>query len=193
MSNLYEALPISSKCIRVLEVYPDSLETPHTNHEIYGKLSVVNLEDDLAPQFIALSYVWGVYAPEQPRHVQCGTSRIEITPNGFEVLKGLSKKFGDEQFVIWVDAVCINQEDEEEKMRQISLMGDIYSKAATTYIWLGEGTPATDRAMQYLNAAEFLEFFESKDDIVRPRPWRVVFLAAFAQYKLTRYPYIRGS
>lgn len=190
MSSLYEALPLpaSSKCIRVIEVYPNSLETPHTDREVHGELSVINLEDDPAPKFTALSYVWGVYAPE-PHHVRCGASRIRITPNNFAALTTLSKKFGNDKFVIWVDAICINQEDEEEKRRQIGMMGDVYSKAAVTYIWLGEGTPETDRAMQYLNTAGFLEFFKSKDGTIRPRPWRAALSAILARFSLTRHPY----
>jgi hypothetical protein len=52
---------------------------------------------------------------------------------------------------IWVDAVCINQTDAEEKKHQIQLMSDIYSKAEVTYIWLGEATNNSDLAMDFLS------------------------------------------
>lgn len=148
MSSACEALPLpaSSKRIRVLEVYPNSLATPHTDRQMHGELSVINLEDDPVLKSTALSYVWGVFALDSQR-IRCGTSRIKITPSNFAALTTLSKKFGNDKFGIWVDAICINQEDEEEKRRQIGMMGDVYSKAAVTYIWLGEGTLETDRAM----------------------------------------------
>lgn len=37
---------------------------------------------------------------------------------------------------IWIDAICINQ-DEEEKINQISLMNQIYRRAETVWLWLG--------------------------------------------------------
>lgn len=43
-----------------------------------------------------------------------------------------------EDFRLWADAICINQEDEEEKSRQIARMSDIYRFADTVYAWLGE-------------------------------------------------------
>ncbi|KAJ4288049.1 hypothetical protein N0V90_012065 [Kalmusia sp. IMI 367209] len=38
----------------------------------------------------------------------------------------------------WIDAICINQEDLEEKSQQVSIMGDLYTKSAMTWVWLGE-------------------------------------------------------
>jgi hypothetical protein len=39
---------------------------------------------------------------------------------------------------LWVDALCINQVDLDEKRHQIALMADIYTKASTVIMWLGE-------------------------------------------------------
>jgi hypothetical protein len=44
---------------------------------------------------------------------------------------------------LWIDALCINQEDEVEKETQILLMGDIYQKCASCWIWLGETNSKT--------------------------------------------------
>lgn len=51
---------------------------------------------------------------------------------------------------IWIDAICINQEDKYELSHQLLLMGRIYANARETYFWLGEGDPATDKAIEYL-------------------------------------------
>ena len=40
--------------------------------------------------------------------------------------------------VVWADGICINQGDVHEKEAQVQLMGDIYSKAEKTIVWLGE-------------------------------------------------------
>jgi hypothetical protein len=42
-----------------------------------------------------------------------------------------------EEIRLWIDAVCINQEDNEEKSWQVELMASIYAQATTTIIWLG--------------------------------------------------------
>ena len=68
-------------------------------------------------------------------------------------------------FVIWIDAICINQNDEREKANQISLMQDIYSTTNPTYIWLGEGNPGTDEAMYYLRSASFQKYLVPETEI----------------------------
>ena len=39
---------------------------------------------------------------------------------------------------LWVDAICINQNDLEERSSQVALMGTIYSRAMDTIVWLGK-------------------------------------------------------
>ena len=40
--------------------------------------------------------------------------------------------------LIWIDALCINQDDLHERANQVKLMGNIYGRAETVNIWLGE-------------------------------------------------------
>lgn len=56
---------------------------------------------------------------------------------------------------IWVDAICINQDDEDEKDHQIPLLDVIYSCATTVYIWLGAGTSTSSSyaAINWLSKA----------------------------------------
>jgi hypothetical protein len=51
-----------------------------------------------------------------------------------------------ESFLLWADAICINQED-EEKVGQISRMGDIYRLADRVYAWLGENRKSENDAI----------------------------------------------
>ena len=51
---------------------------------------------------------------------------------------------------LWVDALCINQEDYEEKNRQIPLMAMVYGAARAATIWLGPADANSDLAMRYL-------------------------------------------
>jgi hypothetical protein len=82
---------------------------------------------------------------------------------------------------IWVDAICINQDDEDEKMAQILLMKDIYSHAETVYIWLGLGSASTDRAIHYLMNTGFVRniFVDgnpTKGLLSKPSVWKAAWL-----------------
>ena len=146
-------LPPGSRCVRLLRVgehtNPDGDDGP-----IWGNLFLADL--DQKPEFAALSYRWG-------------------EDNCHSALVHLRRKFGS--FVIWVDAICIDQSKPEEKAQQLPLMGDIYSLAKPVYIWLGKGNLKTDRAMRFLSETGFNDcFFEAGDPkrgvLSKPRIWR---------------------
>ena len=52
--------------------------------------------------------------------------------------------------VVWIDALCINQDDTREREQQIMLMRSIYQHAASLLIWLGEETGDSNLAMDLL-------------------------------------------
>jgi hypothetical protein len=59
------------------------------------------------------------------------------------------------ELVIWIDAICINQADMEERAVQVRIMDKVYSKAAHTIIWLGradEYTPAAAETIKRVAA-----------------------------------------
>lgn len=84
-----------------------------------------------AGDYRSLSYVWG---PEQPNHKK----RLLVTPQGVlriktslgAALQRLRQKA--KELVLWVDAICINQEDEHEKAKQIMLLPQVFQRATCT-------------------------------------------------------------
>ncbi|KAJ4353241.1 uncharacterized protein N0V89_004968 [Didymosphaeria variabile] len=77
-------------------------------------------------RFTALSYVWG--DPTAPKSILIdGKTRFWVTRNLFDALKTLRRPDGALMF--WIDAICINQDDPEEKRWQIGLMRRIYRQA----------------------------------------------------------------
>lgn len=152
--QLYDSLPLppGSRSIRLLELCASKANEP----SLAGTLRVANL--DASPSFASLSYVWGKEreaasssaSSASPRHtIMCqGGCTLQITANCYEALWHIRKRF--RAVVIWVDSICINQEDEEEKVGQIPLMQDIYSLAEAVYIWLGPGDESSDRAIKFL-------------------------------------------
>jgi hypothetical protein len=57
------------------------------------------------------------------------------------------------QRVLWIDAICINQDDQEEKEHQIKAMADIYGNANRVVVWLGEAADDSDKALEVIRLA----------------------------------------
>jgi hypothetical protein len=51
---------------------------------------------------------------------------------------------------LWIDAICINQKDNEEKSQQIKSMQELYSTASLVIIWLGKSDPTSDEAIRLI-------------------------------------------
>ncbi|KAJ2995770.1 hypothetical protein NUW58_g1176 [Xylaria curta] len=110
-------------------------------------LKAVNINE--APQYFALSYAWDA---------QSDTVPIEVNGQGFSVSSDLAdailrlRGFGlDEMDLknrvewVWIDKICINQEDLMERSEQVQIMNVIYSQAIKTLIWLGpDGDECSD-------------------------------------------------
>lgn len=92
----------------------------------------------------ALSYEWG--DPQQPRHwMRLNNGYVSIRQNLFDFLKTARSKLQSEPNLgkhLWIDALCIDQENVEEKGHQIGLMGELYRRASTVYVWLGSASSA---------------------------------------------------
>ncbi|OCL11331.1 hypothetical protein AOQ84DRAFT_424047, partial [Glonium stellatum] len=94
----------------------------------------------------ALSYVWGSAQDTVPIHINKKT--FDITRN----LEGALREFrlGDRPLALWVDAICINQRDNDEKSKQIQLMGKIYKYAKRVLVWLGPESNSVGKAFRFI-------------------------------------------
>ncbi|KAF5008799.1 hypothetical protein FDECE_4939 [Fusarium decemcellulare] len=152
-NELYDHLPLlpSRRCIRVLDLSSNpkrllpSKFSCSDPKELVGTLRVVNLDN--CPSFTALSYVWGSAAPGEA-FITCNSCRIPITTSCYQALASLQPAWG--KLIIWVDAICINQKNDEEKNVQIPLMQEIYTWARHVYIWLGPGDSTTKKHFSFL-------------------------------------------
>ena len=81
--------------------------------------------------------------------------------------------------MVWIDAICIDQENPEERGRQVQLMAKIYSNALCVIVWLGEDVEGTNGALEDIRRAANEELIEpsrkemSLQAILRllQRPW----------------------
>jgi hypothetical protein len=124
---LYQRLKSTESEIRLLILNPGECDA-----EIECSFQVASL--DVSCEFEALSYVWGDMSNLQPIIVD--DTKFEVTVNLAAALRRV--RHIQQPRILWVDAICINQNDPEEKNTQIPLMGRIYTTASTVLVWLGE-------------------------------------------------------
>lgn len=140
----YKYSPLSGpRQIRLLKLHPGaSPEDP----QLFVDLVTVPL--DAAPPFAALSYAWGDPLPQI--EIRCCGLAAKIGLNLSSALRQLRPAAAEPGWLIWADALCINQGDTAERNAQVRMMGDIYAEATTTLIWLGEEDDDVARAMTWL-------------------------------------------
>ncbi|KAK0741857.1 heterokaryon incompatibility protein-domain-containing protein [Apiosordaria backusii] len=123
----YTPLPDSASSIRLLRLLPGSRQ-----QDIECMLYVTELTAAV-DQYEALSYVWGDALPTTPIQVNGGTLQIGL--NLRTAL--LNLRLINQPRILWFDAICINQQDFDEKPGQINTMGQIYRSALRCVVWLG--------------------------------------------------------
>jgi hypothetical protein len=97
------------------------------------------------PPYTALSYHWG--NPAITKTVMINEQKAQVTVNLEAALRQLE---ADGYSKIWVDAICINQDDSEERSRQILRMRKIYTQASEVVAWLGIGDENSKVAMKFI-------------------------------------------
>ena len=98
-----------------------------------------------AQPFTALSYCWS--SAEDLKEITLNGETITIRRNLWHFLESLRHLKGPIR--IWVDYICINQQDVKERGHQVQLMADIYKTARAVYAWLGAASLHTDVAMEF--------------------------------------------
>ncbi|KAK1978745.1 heterokaryon incompatibility protein-domain-containing protein, partial [Colletotrichum cereale] len=106
--------------------------------EVRGDFTVVDQDDETPYQCI--SCAWGDVL--DTTHIVVGGERFTVTRSLFSALRRIRST--QNPITLWADALCINQEDSEEKRLQVNKMFRIYSNCSHCFIWLGEID--TDRA-----------------------------------------------
>ncbi|KAH7149258.1 heterokaryon incompatibility protein-domain-containing protein [Dactylonectria estremocensis] len=84
-----------------------------------------------------MSYVWG--DPTETNPIYVDRHEFAATKNLVASLHRVQQLLrADETLPLWIDAICINQGDVEERNAQVSQMKQIYEKSAMVITWLGE-------------------------------------------------------
>lgn len=140
-AGIYGSERLQKGEIRLLVVYP----APNKYYPVVCALRTEKLEGSEKPKYAALSYWWGlenempvyVLSPEDTpsrssdhvtgKEFLDRATRVCVRNNLFCALHRLRRR--DRSVMLWVDRLCINQEDAAEKTEQLNqMMVDIYSK-----------------------------------------------------------------
>ncbi|EHK26244.1 uncharacterized protein TRIVIDRAFT_8990, partial [Trichoderma virens Gv29-8] len=123
------------RSIRLIKVYGAA----NRDDDIYVDLVTASL--DKAPPYEALSYTWDSQLSDQV--IYANGRKFFITKNTHDAIRRLRLEPGETRY-LWIDAICINQNDIAEKSSQVAMMANIYKNAKQVDIWLGNGNSSSD-------------------------------------------------
>ncbi|BCS04917.1 uncharacterized protein AKAW2_80718A [Aspergillus luchuensis] len=119
MSFKYDTLDPNQRQIRLLSIHRSIVG----RGPIHCSLHTVSLDD--SPEFEAISYVWGT--EDATEHIFLDGNAFYVKPNVAKALYQLRRK--SRRRIVWVDTICINQCDIDERNTQVPLMATIYTTA----------------------------------------------------------------
>ena len=125
-------------------------------------LTIISVES--CPPFEALSYVWGQARAVHP--VLCDGGAVSITQNLDDALRSL--RLPTQARRLWVDAVCIDQQNLDERSRQVQYMRLIYSRATRVIVWLGLKAPGLEKAMDLAEIIHEIRSSDRPDETTEP-------------------------
>lgn len=130
MAHLYR--PLQRRQIRLMRViqryHPSDL-----GNCIACDLEVFALDSERLPRYKALSYCWTTAEPSQQIFVN--GEPFLVRPHLYTYIQRVQLEQDDQW--IFIDAICINQTDQDERSNQVALMGDVYREAILVDVWLG--------------------------------------------------------
>jgi hypothetical protein len=168
MSNSQTAVvqspPPYASTLKAQEIRVALLSPGQWDDEISCRLINSSLESPL--EYEALSYVWA----QEPghRYIRLNGSLHKVTTNLFLALRRLRK--ASEARYIWIDALCINQNNGEEKNHQVALMRSIYKSCTKALLWLGDyespaGSPRQTLTIEKSETQSWKEITEEQSDM----------------------------
>lgn len=142
----YEQLDRAIDCIRLLVLLPGTKDDDIACELIHRTFAS-------KPKFEALSYTWGEASNLKSIHLN--NSPFGIRETLYHALFNLRSK--TEKRFIWADAICIDQNNVEERSNQVRLMPFIYSRAQAVVVWLGIPVPTFYNDSRTQFRREYLE------------------------------------
>jgi hypothetical protein len=167
----YRPLRPGPNNIRLLQILPGTGDA-----DVFCQVFQYTLRTEKAfGLYEALSYVWGDSA--DPHQIRVKNAEDEhyrtfsVTKNLFAAL--LRLRDADLPRTLWVDAICINQNNLAERASQVQIMARIYAYAVSVTVWLGEGDDASSQVLNLMRRIV-------ADDVKYSYDWRATAKAIIA-------------
>ncbi|KAL0939212.1 uncharacterized protein CTRU02_205822 [Colletotrichum truncatum] len=174
---VYKSLDDPADCLRLL------LLLPATDKQAPLQAGLLHVRRSNAPAFNPVSYTWGNQDPTSEMWLiglgdasdGAGFQHFAIRPN----LETMLRRFRDEEniLLIWVDAICINQEDNHEKAYQVRHMDQVY-RGRKLRIWLGDKSENSDEALDFIEEWRDIEAEQAtvffKESANRSSAWKAL-------------------
>ncbi|KAK0638638.1 heterokaryon incompatibility protein-domain-containing protein, partial [Cercophora newfieldiana] len=132
----YQPLDETKREIRLLTIC-DPKKRACTSRLIHCEINHVSLND--RPSYKAVSYVWG--DPDAARPIIVNSALWHVAENLYQFL--CQFQYQESVGPLWIDALCINQEDVKEKSLQVQRMKGVYDQSSEVLAWLGICTNGT--------------------------------------------------
>lgn len=171
--SLYDPLPADTLSIRLIKLQPSN----DPSAPILCKLIVhlINSKRSGSHPYECLSYTWGPAGNPKSIEIDTGEAILpfQATPNLHEALLHLRDPYFEQ--VLWIDAICINQDDDEEKATQVGAMARIYGLAKRVIVWLGVEADGSTLAFQELKdlarTRQYAVDSDRDDTLFRDEEW----------------------
>jgi hypothetical protein len=134
----YRPLNKDRKEIRVL-----TLEPGHGDQIIRCTLSHAFLDECPIPHYETISYTCG--DPALRSRIILHDNPTDVLASSAVVLRRMRRPTA--QRVLWVDSICIDQENTAERGHQVGMMYEIYANTSRNLVWLGPDDEHTEQAI----------------------------------------------
>jgi hypothetical protein len=139
----YEPLDRERKEIRLLTLQPGS-----RNAMLFCTLATAYLDTPTPPRYETISYVCGDQKIKGP--INLHGSEVEVPATSEAALRRMRRK--DRPRTLWIDAICINEADVDERGHQVGIMYEIYTHNRHNCIYLGPDDGSMLKVIESIDA-----------------------------------------
>lgn len=143
--DLNDAVPFQYRTIADGEAFRVAVLLPGKGNALVECRLVWESSKYPQKDYTCLSYCWET--TERTAAILCDGYRFPVTKNLLKALQNLRKPTTDIR--IWIDQICINQDDPQERGHQVSIMKHIFSRAKEVIVWLGEEDDKSSKLCEY--------------------------------------------
>ncbi|KAH7110725.1 heterokaryon incompatibility protein-domain-containing protein [Dactylonectria macrodidyma] len=166
----YRPLNKERREVRIVELYPKSFRdrTERQYVSCYTQLVALGAAaSHFSEPYVALSYTWGDAAKRVPIYLD--NCVAHVTENLSLALQHFEQE--DLALRIWIDSICINQNDEAEKNHQVGMMAEIFTRASMVLVWLGPGGGGAEEGVETLRkmGTEAVQMYRHLQQMPMPR------------------------